>query len=208
MTQARGTGDFSIGNTPVQTTGNTGFRRGTIDEIVMGTKLSAEGRWESGVLVAKHIKFHESVRLEGDIETIGLNSFTITGLPGLRITVNSQTEFKDGSLDSLSPGNHIRVRGRVASPNSVIATRVELRSADKDVDLQRPVQAVSSTSLTILGVAINTAGINDGTFEGFNDQPIGRTAFFNTAKVGTLVKAKGRLLANGTLIWEEAELED
>lgn len=208
VTQVHGPGDFVIGNTRVQTTASTEFRGGAIDEIVVGAKLSAEGRWENGVLLAKHVKFHQSVRLEGDIQTVAGSSITITGLPGVTVTVNGQTEFKDGSLGNLSPGDHIRVRGRLNGTDSMLATLVELRASDNDVDLQGPVQAVSNQTLTILGLAINTAGISDGNFEGLTDQSSGRTAFFNAVRIGTVVKVKGELLSNGTVIWDEAELED
>jgi hypothetical protein len=212
VTQVIGPGDFFIGTTHVQTTANTEFRGGTIDEIVVGVKLSAEGRLANGVLTAKEIKFEDSVRLEGNIADINLVSktFTITGLPGVTVSVNSQTEFRTNGgnnitgLNDLLAGDHVRVRGRAGSSNSVIATRVEQRQVDNDVDLQGPVQAVSDPNLTILGVTVDTTGVE---FEGLDDGVIGRTAFFNNVKVGTLVKMEGRL--NGSAVaWRKAELED
>ncbi|MBI5317023.1 MAG: hypothetical protein HZB34_13745 [Nitrospirae bacterium] len=203
VTQVVGVGDFFIGTTHVQTTPSTEFRGGTIDEIVVGAKLSAEGRLADGILTAKHVKFHAAVKLEGNIATINGNTFTIDGLPGITVTVNSQTE----GGNNLSGGNHVRVRGRLGSSNSVIATRVEQRSQDDDVDLQGPVQSVSGQVLTILEVAVDTSTISNDNFEGLNDQIIGRAAFFNVVKEGTLVKVKGRL-ANGVVTWREAELED
>ncbi len=216
VTQVLGLGDFFIGTTHVQTTSATEFRGGTIDEIVVGAKLSAEGRLANGILIAKHVKFHGSARLEGDIATrdVGNNRFTITGLPGLAVTVNSQTEFKANGggtvtgLNDLPPGAHVRVRGRTTGTNTLVATRVEQRSADDDVDLQGPLQGpVVAPNLTILGVTVNTAAFADDDFEGLNDQPIGRAAFFNVVKEGTLVKIQGRL--NGAVVtWREAEIED
>jgi hypothetical protein len=215
VTRVDGLGDFFIGSTHVQTTANTEFRGGTIDEIVVGVKLSAEGRLANGILTAKHVKFHESVRLEGNVDTIDLvaKTFTISGLPGVTVDVNSQTEFKANGgnaiagLNDLLVGEHVRVRGRVGSGNSVIATRVEQRSGDVDVDLQGPVQIVSNPNLTILGVAVDMLGISNDNFEGLNGQLIGRAAFFNIVTVGTLVKVKGRL--NGLIVtWREVELED
>ena len=69
-------------------------------------------------------------------------------------------------------------------------------------------QAVSNQNLTILGVQVNTNGFsNPDDFQGLDDQPIGRAAFFSAVQVGTLVKVKGRL--NGVVVtWREAELED
>ncbi len=203
--QVDGPGDFFIGTTHVQTTANTQFRGGTIDEIVVGVKLSAEGRLANGILTAKHVKFQDSVKLEGNIATINGNTFTIAGLPGVTVTVDSQTE-GGNTLNNLL-GSHVRVRGRVSGSSSVIATRIEERSADTDVDLQGPVQSISGQDLTILGVAIDTSTISNDKFEGLNDQVIGRAAFFNVVKVDTLVKVKGRLDGVG-VTWREAELED
>lgn len=212
VTQVVGPGDFFIGTTYVQTTASTEFRSGTNDEIVVGAKLSAEGRFANGILTAKHVKFHSSVKLEGNIGAINLaaKTFTITGLPGVPVAVNSQTEFRADSgntLNDLLAGDHVRVRGRIGAGNSVLATRVEQRSADDEVDLQGSVQVASNPNLTIVGVAVNISGLNNDDFQGLNEQPIGRAAFFNKVRVGTLVKMKGRL-NGGIVIWREVELED
>lgn len=215
VTQVLAPGDFFIGTTHVVTTSATEFRGGTIDEIVVGAKVSAEGRLANGVLSATHVKFHDSARLEGDIAAINpaANTFTIAGVPGVTVAVNSQTEFNASGgnsitgLNDLAVGDHVRVRGRVNGTASVIATRVDQRSASADAGLQGPVQAVSSPSLTILGVVVNTAVISDNDFKGLTDQSIGRDAFFNAVKVGALVKLKGRLIG-GIVTWREAELED
>ncbi len=212
VTQVLGPGDFFIGSTHVQTTAHTEFRGGTIDEIIVGAKLSAEGRLANGILTAKHVKFHEGVRLEGDIASInsGAGTLTFAGLPGITVTVDSQTEVKTdngASWDDLSVGEHVRVRGRLNGTMGMVATRVEQRSADDDVNLQGPVQVVSNPNLTILGVSVNTSGISEDEFKGLNDQPIGRAAFFNAVKVNALVKMKGRIIG-GVMSWREAELED
>ena len=208
-----GSGDFFIGSTRVHTTANTEFRGGTIDEIVMGEKLSAEGGLANGILTAKHVKFHASVKLEGNVAAVdpAANTFMITGLPGVTVNVNSQTEFRTNGGNTITVqlvGVHVRVRGRVGSSNSVIATRVEERSAGDDVDLQGPVQEAADPGMRILDVTVNTEGILENNFKGLNDATIGRVAFFkNAVEVGTLVKVKGRL--NGVVVtWREAELEN
>jgi cytoskeletal protein CcmA (bactofilin family) len=202
--------EFTIEETLVRTTASTLFRGGTIDEIVDGAKLSAEGRFDGNTLIAKHVKFHESVKLEGNIAMIATGgntfTFTITGLPGITVTVNNQTE----GGNNLLVNNHVRVRGRVTGTSSVIATRIELQPGNTDdVDLQGPVQddPVVVPNLTILGVPVDTLTINNDNFEGRNDQVIGRAAFFSVVKTDTLVKVKGRLV-NGVVTWREAELED
>ncbi len=199
--------DFTIETIPVRTTASTEFKGGTVDEIVVGAKMSAEGRFDGSTLIAKHVKFHESIRLEGDIETIGTNAIRIKGLPNVDVKVNSQTEFKNTSLSSLSSGNHIQVCGRLSNANSVIVTRIELRSADDDVDLQGPVQSITGDDVQILGIIVDTSTISNDNFEDLNGQVIGRAAFFNAVKVGTLVKVQGKLVG-GSVQWREAELED
>jgi hypothetical protein len=125
VTQVLGIGEFFIGNTHVQTTSATEFRGGTIDEIVVGTKLSAEGRLANGVLTAEQVKFHESTRLEGNVSTVDLTAktFTIAGLAGVTVTVNSQTEFKANGgatitrLEDVQQGDHVDHRhARRATP--------------------------------------------------------------------------------------------
>lgn len=196
--------DFTIGTTPVITTANTEFRGGMVDEIVVGAKLSAEGRFDGTTLIAKHVKFHASVRLEGDA-TVSGNTLTLAGLPGVTITANGQTELKDAaSLNDLN-GNHVRVRGRVTGPNTVIVTRIELRSPDSDVDLQGPVQSISGTVIEILGVFVDLSAINQ--FESVSGTSMSRAAFLAAVEVNSLVKVKG-VLNGGTVTWDEAELED
>ena len=94
----------------------------------------------------------------------------------------------------------------------MIASELELRSLGTDVDLQGPVEAFTSPptdSVTILGVVVDTTGILNNNFEGLDDMPIGRAAFFATLQTTDLVKAQGSLnLAGNTVIWGEIELED
>lgn len=199
--------DFTIGTTPVRTTASTEFRGGTVDEIVVGAKLSAEGRFDGSTLFAKHVKFHESVRLEGDATITG-STLSLTGLSGVMITVNSQTELKDGgntiTLNDLQ-GNHVRVRGRVIGPNTVLATRIQVRSSDNDVDLQGPVRSIAGNVITILGVSVDTSTINQ--FESVSGTSMSRAEFLVAVSVNSLVKVKGKL-SGTTVVWEEAELED
>jgi len=203
--------DFTIGTTLVRTTANTEFRGGTVDEIVVGAKMSAEGRFDGSTLIAKHVKFHESVRLEGDIASIGTNSILIRGLSGITVTVNRQTEFKEigsgtvNDLGDLAVNDHVRVRGRVAGPDTVVATRIQLRSPDRDVDLQGPVQSIDRDVIVVLGASIDTGVINQ--FESVSGTSMNRAGFLAEVRVNSLVKVKGEL--NGTTVtWEEAELED
>lgn len=207
VTQVFGPGDFFIGNTHVQTTSTTELRGGTIDEIVVGAKVSAEGRWANSLLTAKHVKFQTSVRLEGDA-TVNGNALTLVGLSGITISVNSQTELKDGgntiTLNDLN-GHHVRIRGRVNGTSSVLATRIERRSPDNDVDLQGPVQSISGNVIMLLGVPVDTDTISQ--FESVSGTSMSRAGFLAATSVNSLVKVKGEL-SGAAVVWDEAELED
>ena len=209
-----GSGHFMLGTTEVQA-GNAIYVGGTIDEVAVGQKLEVEGTISNNVITASKVKFKDSIRIESNISSKTGNTLTLQGLPGITVSVNSQTQFKNVSdLAGLTSGNNVRIRGREGAGNTVIATEVELRDdlPKTDVDLQGPVQDVSNPNLTILGVqvdtSVNTSGFSDpDDFQGQNDQPIGRAAFFDVVTVGTLVKVKGRL--NGAVVtWREAELEN
>jgi hypothetical protein len=206
-----GAGHFMLGTTEVQAA-NAVYLGGTIDEVAIGQKLEVEATMSNNVITASKVKFKDAVRIESNVaaDPIG-NTFTLDGLPGITISVNNQTEFKNlANLAGLATGNNVRVRGREGAGNMVIAMEVELRDANSniDIDLQGAVQAVSNPNLTILGVQVNTSGFsNPDDFQGLDDQPIGRAAFFNVVTIGTLLKVKGRL-NGGIVTWREAELED
>jgi len=205
VTSLTSTSDFVVGNQRVVTTGSTRFEGGVASDIAVGVKLEVEGVLASGVVTASKVEFGDGIRIEADIDTVGASSFTLRGLPGITVTVNSLTQFEGGvsGLNNLVAGNHVRVRGRVSGSNTVIATEVERRSAESRVELQGPIQSITGASpnqiVTILGVAVDTTGV---VFEDVN-----RSTFFSQAVAGTLVKARGSL--NGsTVTWSEMELED
>jgi Domain of unknown function (DUF5666) len=211
VTSLTSTSDFVVGAQRVVTTGTTRFEGGTADDIAVGVKLEVEGVLAGGILTATKVEFKDSIKLEGNVANLGANSFSLTGLPGITITANSQTEFKGGinGLGDLANGNHVRVRGRLGTGTNVIASEIERRSPDSRVELQGPIQSITGVSpnqiVTILGVAIDTTGV---VFEDVDDNVITRAEFFAQAVVGTLVKARGNLGGGGMVTWSEMELED
>jgi len=214
VTALSSTSDFTIGTQHVVTNGSTVFSGGLQSEIVLGIKLEAEGTLSGGILTASKVSFRDNIRFESDIASIdaGAGTLTLVGLPGITVAVNSFTEF-DGSgspssLGDFAVSDHVRIRGRLASGNTVIASDVEKRSADTRVILQGPVGSVSNPSVVILGVTVNTTGIADGSFHNVNDGYLGRAAFFATVVPNMLVKARGDLGMGGTVTWDQIELED
>jgi len=207
--------DFVVGNQRVVTTGSTRFEGGLQSEIAVGVKLEVEGVLAGGILTASKIEFRDSIKLEADIATIdlGAGNLTLNGLPGITVTVNGLTEFKGGasSLNNLLVGNHVRIRGRLGSGTTVIASEIERISPDTRVELQGTIDLIAGPSgsevVTILGVQVDTSTVGFA-FEDVDDNVINRAAFFAQAVVGTLVKARGDLVGGITVTWSEMELED
>jgi hypothetical protein len=203
--------DFLVGNQRVVTTTSTIFAGGVTGDIAVGVKLEVDGVLAGGVLTASKVEFRDSVRLEGDVANLGAGSFGLNGLPGITVTANGLTEFNGGisGLGGLANGDHVRVRGRLGSGTTVIASEIELRSPDTRVELQGAIQAINGASpnqvVTILGVDVNTTGV---VFQDIDDSVITRDAFFAKAVVGTLVKARGTLGGGGGVTWSEIELEN
>lgn len=197
---------FAIGNQQVVTTTSTRYEGGVAADLIVGTKVEAEGSISNGVLTATKVSFRDAVKIEGDIATVNGDTLTISGLPGITVTLTSFTERKDVPAGGLAAGQHLRLRGKLGNGNGMVATRLEVRSADTDVELQAPVQALTpETSLRLLGVDITTTtGMQ---YRDLTDAAISRSAFFAAARVNGLVKANGTR-AGATVTWTELELED
>src|SRR5258706_110510 len=202
------TSDFVVGSQRVVTTTSTIFEGGVASDVAVGIRLEVEGVLAGGVLTASKVEFGDGIKLEADIAALGVNSFTLSGLPGVIVTVNGLTQFNNvANFAGLVNGDHLRIRGRASSSNTVVATEVEKRSPDSRVELQGPIQSITSANpnqvVRILGVDVDTTAIS---FRDIDDSAIARAAFFAKAIVGKLVKARGTL--GGGVTWSEMELED
>jgi hypothetical protein len=199
---------FEVNGQPVNYSA-ANFVGGTEAELANGTKVEAEGPISGGVLQAVKIEFRESVRFEANAETVDAVAGTLTleDLPGITVQVDDLTEF-DGvaGLSEISPGNELKIRGRRANETSttVIASELELidtASGDRTI-IQGPVDDfVAFSSVTIIGVVVDTTTIDDDDFKD-DDTIIGEAEFFNRLDVGDLVKARFR---DGA--WDQIEFE-
>ena len=198
---------FMLGGQRVVLTAGTQFEDGLASDLVVGAKVEVEGPIVDGVLTATKVEFEDSVRIEADVATVVGDRITFNGLPGIEVQVTALTELDDGvSLDQLQPGQHVRLKARVASGGVVVASELELRSADSDVELRGPVTAFADPQFTLLGLVIDTAGRSDSAFRD-DEVAIGRAAFFAALGNGRVVAVKGTA-GSGTVVWSEFELED
>jgi hypothetical protein len=209
VTQVNATG-FNLGTQPVVTTGAT-FVGGLPSEVVVGTKLEVEGSLSGGIFTAIKVSFRENVRFEANIASASGGILTLQGLGGITIETNSLTKYSGNatSFADLANNQNVRVRGRPGSGSTVVATEVEVRSAnpDSDVRFQAVASAAADPNLTMLGLTVNTSQINQ--FQDVIGNPISRAAFFNAIGTGgKLVKVRGTLIG-ASINWNrEAELED
>lgn len=198
---------FVLGGQRVVVTPGTVFEDGLAADLIVGAKIEVEGSITDGVLTAGKIEFRDSVRIEADVLAVIGDRVSFVGLAGVEAQVTSLTELKElASLANLLPGQHVRLRGRVANGNLVIASELELRSADADVELRAPVTAFADPQITLLGVTVDTTGRSDSAFQD-DSVVIGRAAFFGALSVGRVVQVQG-VRVGGAVTWQEFELED
>ncbi|MFL6711516.1 MAG: DUF5666 domain-containing protein [Sulfurifustis sp.] len=203
VTSTAASGPFTVGSQTVVLTSSTVFIGGMASDISVGVRLEVDGTLSNGVLTATKVIFNDNIRFEGDVASIDAHSLTLTA-PNITVTTTSETEFV-GTIDI---GTHVRIRGRLLPDNTtIVATRVEERSASTRVVLQGPVQAIADSVLMILGIDVDTSTFTDQDFLNVQNNAIGRMAFFATLKAGDLVKADGDF--NGSAItWKEVKLEN
>jgi len=206
---------FVLAGQTVVVNAGTVFVGGVASEVVPGVKLEAEGPIAGGTLTATKVAFKDNVRFEADVASVnvGAGTLSLAGLPGISVQVNSLTQLRSvASLAGLATGNHLRIKARPGPNNTVLAIELERRSVSPDtrVILEGPVSAIGgTTSLTILGVTVDTSTVPNSEFKNLSDVAIGRTAFFAALGASNIaVKARGTLGAGGAVTWDQMELED
>lgn len=198
---------FLLGGQRVVLTASTEFEDGVRADIVVGVKLEVEGPITDGVMTATEVELKDSVRIEADVLSVQGDRVRFAGLPGIEVQVTSSTELEGlPSLAALQPGDHVRVKARFASGGLAVASELELRSADADVELRGPVGAFAAPRFTLMGLEIDTTGFADSAFRD-DDVVIGRAAFFAGLAAGRVVKVSGAR-SGDTVAWSEFELED
>jgi hypothetical protein len=215
VTSVAGSG-FVVAGQSIVVNAATLYVGGLATEVVAGAKLEVEGRIAGGVLTAARVSFKDSLRFEADVAAVnvGAGTLTLAGLPGITVQVSALTQMKNVvDLASLAAGHHLRIKARPGPGNSALAIELERRSVSSDtrVILQGPVSATGGTStLTILGLVVDTGAVAESEFKNRADVAIGRTAFFAALAGGhsTLVKARGVRGAGGAVTWDQMELED
>ncbi|MFT5501394.1 MAG: hypothetical protein ACI88G_001531 [Woeseiaceae bacterium] len=198
----------------------------------LNLKVEVKGEYDGGVLIATSvdIRLGNAVRFTAlleDASVVGNTGSLI--LMGATFNVDNRTRFEDksgqavefSSIDQLSMGDYIAVRGQEDGSGGLFAVIVELEElADPNTVFDTIIQgfldadpaAQAFPPLNVLDVVINS---NAGTaFRDEFDNPIPVASdFFNQLRTGSLIKAKGTQVSGSsgsppvTLLAEEIELQ-
>ncbi len=211
--------DFDVSGFPVTTNGGTEFEGGTAGDLGLNVKVEVEGDLNAnGVLVADEIEIRRKsiVKIEGLVDSVDTDGGTVVVL-GIPIHVDLLTRIEDDrndvepfGLGNIVAGDFIAVRGSEDpnAPGEVLAARLERDDGMiDDTVLQGFVESVAEPSITILGVTIDTSGVENDDFEDEQDLVIGSAGFFGRPPVGALVKVEGTEVADTVIAADEVEFE-
>ena len=203
--------EFLLAGQLVQWSSATEFRGGTVEDLIAGVRLEAEGtlNTETGTLLAREIKFKERrVRIEAPLAAGPSGSSGEIELLGITIFSTSVTDDEDGVLAGTG-GIQVEVRGYVDDAGSVIAEEVRERgeSDSQDTRLRGPVSDIVPPTFKILGVLVDTSSAKE--IRNANDILIGSAEFFGLISEGSIVSVQDALYDGASRLDQgKIEIED
>ncbi len=209
-------GSFTVAGIPVTTSSTTTFQGGIATDLKNDIKVEAEGTWDGTTLAALKIEFKRSIiRLQGAVTTVTGNSFTLNIVGAGFVTVEKDN-LTSGLMPSVS-ASCVQVRGQRKAVSGVVVAAGEISSScssSGDHLIQAPVEVESSTTLTLLGFAIDVNAPTDmPPYQNLDDTALTQAQFLEAVTpadpgpppaAGTLVKI--RFNPAGTV--KQVELED
>lgn len=212
VTLMLGQSDFYLGNVHVQTTADTTFKGGTLDDILLGSHLKVEGALVGGIVQATRVEFEGEMDLEGNVASINPanNTLTLIGLADLVIQFDSQTALQGQGnprlLTDLRSNDHLHIHGPPRGGNAVLAAKVVRNAASSNVQLQSFVTEAADPIVALLGASIDTSSIAESGFKGAHGVK-GRSAFFTGLSSGMSVSLGGTVVGD-TIAWSSASRDD
>jgi hypothetical protein len=207
----------------------TGKTAATSAIVTAGALLEVEGSLDAtGAIVAKKVEMEQekNLKLEGNAAAGAYNAAASTlTLNGITVNILGTTRLRDSSSNpasalnpaSIAAGDHLQITGFVTASGGFQASEVQRTKPSNLTLVQGPVSAKTATTLTILGLTIDTATIAQAT--DFSDNSSGtnapgsgtlaqaQAAFMAKIVAGTtVVKAKGSI-AGSTMSASEVEIE-
>lgn len=173
----------------------------------VGQRIEIKGSFGSnGVPVIDQTKLEveRTVRTEDRVSEVSVASGVFTTRLGLEIqpTTSSRVEddldengdhlTPDAFLGRLSENDHVEARGFIDG-DALVWSRIEREDEDElECQLRGPVDAgsIADPEFSILGVTVDTTGLENDDFEDASGLSIGRAAFFDQLNVGDVVHAQ------------------
>ena len=193
---------FTVNGHSITTNQFTRYEDGNPDLLAVGVEVEIKvHQAEDGTIVAKKIEFESDddndreSEIEGEItEFTSATEFTIGEQT---ITTTDNTEFDNGSIESLALGVHIDVEGHINNDGILVADEIEFEEAE-EISVEGVVSAfISATEFSIGEQAITTNG---------------ETEFKNSSAsmlvLGVTLEVEGVLDENGTLVATKVEFEE
>lgn len=216
ITEMLGSDGFRLAGLEVRFDNATVFEYGVAADLAVGVRVEVYGVIDAdGVLQATKIEFEDNeARVAGQIELIDLDAQTLVVF-GVTVQVPASTEIENelndddsATLADLMVGDYVEVEGR-ADGNVIVASEIEVDELDRTElrGIAGNVDAAAGT-LEILGITVTTDGRTD--YEGFNDEPLTMSEFFERVVDGqTSVEAQwDDAVTDATVPARELELED
>jgi hypothetical protein len=170
-------------------------------DIALNVKLEIEGEINAGGILNAtkvEIKRSNSVRIEANVDrVISSSSLVVLGIT-IKTDINTQLEDDSNasivsfSLQNLSPGDRVEIKGSLDNNNMLVASRLERKNPETDVRLQAKILTTGfdpiDKTVTLLDLNIRTNGSTS--FKDADDETITDLHFFDLLSEGSLVKAK------------------
>ena len=157
------------------------------------------------MLEAQEVVFKENVEMESNVESIDIQTGTLTlaGLSGLTIASDARTVMEDeggpGRFEDFRIGDHLKVHARLLDGQRVLATELERTTPSTSIVVHAPARSAADPLIVLADTSIDTSRIPDKDFVGPYGT-IGRVAFFEKVAIGRPVWVKG-ILTGSIATW-------
>jgi hypothetical protein len=204
---------FSLLGITVQTTAQTEYRAGAIDDLDVGVRVEAEGSFDSAtqVLTASEVRFTQAqARFIAPVDPAALTPNEGVTIMGNLVAFTPQTRDEDGlAANGLAELSQIEVRAFVDAAGDLHASRIRERGNPdlSDTRLQGPVAEINDPVLTILGNSVDTSAAQLRDNEG---NLLTAAEFYALLQLGMVVSAEDAIYdpVTASLIPLVVHLED
>ena len=193
---------FTVNGHSITTNLFTRYEDGNPDLLAVGIEVEVKGHQaEDGTIVAKKIEFESEddndreSEIEGEITSF--TSATEFTIGEQAITTTANTEFDNGSVESLALGVHVEVEGHINNDGILVADEIEFEEAD-EISVEGVVSVfVSATEFSIGEQSITT-----------NSETEFKNSSASMLALGVTLEVEGVLDENGTLVATKVEFEE